>query len=198
MTPHRKKAICEAIGELIHQGEQLLAELGPNIWHGQTMLHSEGATIRVTAFLQQCHAVVDQIGGDARTWKSLFSCPDPDVNIMRQIVGVLQGLKDSVERGLMDGSEELVSPIQLPLAPESSWALLHPKIVDIARSRFESRHFADAVEAAFKLLNQEVKCLVRDANGEELDGAQLMTRAFSVKQPIIELDDQSTQSGRDA
>ena len=76
------------------------------------------------------------------------------------------------------------------------WDLLHPKIVKVSRSRFESEHHADSVEAALKEVNNVVKILVKKETGEEFDGADLMNRAFSLKKPIIELDDLSTETGR--
>ena len=80
--------------------------------------------------------------------------------------------------------------------PLALWDLLHPAIVGIARQRFESGHYADAVEAALKHINATVKALVLRLTGKELDGAELMHTAFSPKQPIIVLDNFSSQSGK--
>jgi uncharacterized protein (TIGR02391 family) len=76
------------------------------------------------------------------------------------------------------------------------WNDIHPKITSIAKSRFESRHFADAVEAVLKEVNSTVKDIVKRKTGNELDGAPLMRRAFSLNNPIIVLDDLSTESGK--
>jgi uncharacterized protein (TIGR02391 family) len=76
------------------------------------------------------------------------------------------------------------------------WALLHPRIAQIARPRFESGHFADSVEAAFKEINASVKELVRRKTGTEFDGSDLMNRAFSPTKPVVTLDDLSTESGK--
>ena len=96
--------ICDCSDAMIAEAARLCA-LGPNIWHGQTMLYNPEATIQIASFLQQCHAIVDNIGGDARKWKTVFSSPQMDVNVMSQIVGILQGLKVSVERGLISMGE---------------------------------------------------------------------------------------------
>ncbi len=77
------------------------------------------------------------------------------------------------------------------------WDLIHPAVASVARSRFDSEHYADAVEAAFKELNSIVKAKVKDADGREIDGASLMTTAFSVQNPVILLDDLTTTTGRD-
>jgi uncharacterized protein (TIGR02391 family) len=81
-------------------------------------------------------------------------------------------------------------------APKEFWATLHPKVVEIARPRFESGHFADAVEAALKELNAVVKRLYREKTGEDRDGVDLMHAAFSPKKPAILLGDLDTETGR--
>lgn len=76
------------------------------------------------------------------------------------------------------------------------WGLLHPKVASIARSRFEAGHRADAVESALKEINDLVKEIVRQSTNQEFDGADLMNRAFSIQNPIVRLDDLSTETGR--
>lgn len=76
------------------------------------------------------------------------------------------------------------------------WTLLHPKVVNLAKSRFSAGHYADAVESVFKELNTQVKKLYRDATSEELDGVSLMRKAFSPAKPVIVLDDLTTETGR--
>lgn len=76
------------------------------------------------------------------------------------------------------------------------WDLLHPKIVEVAKSRFEAKHFSDSVEAALKEVNNIVKVIVKRRTGKEYDGADLMNRAFSLQDKIIVLDDLSTETGK--
>lgn len=76
------------------------------------------------------------------------------------------------------------------------WSLLHPKVVELAKARFNAGHYADAVEAAFKELNTQVKRLYLDATGEELDGVPLMRKALTPTRPVIVLDDIETETGR--
>jgi uncharacterized protein (TIGR02391 family) len=80
---------------------------------------------------------------------------------------------------------------------DSFWGLIHPRIVAVAKPRYESGHYADSVEASFKAVNKRVKDHYRAAAGKELDGQGLMTQAFSLNNPVIILDDLSTQSGKD-
>jgi uncharacterized protein (TIGR02391 family) len=74
--------------------------------------------------------------------------------------------------------------------------LLNQKIRNICLTRFMSGHYADAVEAAFKEINQVVKTIVKQATNIEEDGASLMKHAFSPNNPIIKLDSIDNESGR--
>ena len=78
------------------------------------------------------------------------------------------------------------------------WYFINPKIKEVAYSRFQSGHFADSVEAAMKEVNNTVKKIYHDKTGKENDGSSLMNEAFSPKNPLIILEDQTNQSGRDA
>lgn len=76
------------------------------------------------------------------------------------------------------------------------WNMIHPSVVSISKKKFEDGHFADSVESAFKEVNNLVKQIVKNKTGEELDGAVLMNKAFSPKNPIVILDDLSSDTGR--
>src|ERR1700704_3108091 len=54
-----------------------------------------------------------------------------------------------------------------PIGPVGSQA---PIVVEIARSRFESGHFADSVEAALKEVNDMIRQIVRDQIGKSSTG----------------------------
>ena len=71
------------------------------------------------------------------------------------------------------------------------WNLLHPLIREVAESRFRSGHFADSVEAALKAVNERVREIVKQVTGVEMDGSDLMNRAFSVKNPVLKMGDES-------
>ena len=79
---------------------------------------------------------------------------------------------------------------------EDIWGKFHPILLKVSKSRYETKHYADAVEAAFKEINKIIKEIVKSQTGEEMDGAQLMNRAFSPKHPIITLEDLSTETGK--
>ncbi len=88
------------------------------------------------------------------------------------------------------------TPVFLPDDLGGFWQLIHPVINSVSRSRFESGHFADSVESAFKEINSIIKSKVNDAVGIEYDGANLMNRAFSAQNPVLWLDDLTTETGR--
>jgi uncharacterized protein (TIGR02391 family) len=102
---------------------------------------------------------------------------------------------------LLSVAREREGSVQASLPQEDIWTLVHPVIVDLARKRIEDGYYADAVEAACKAINSTVRDIVKAKTGEELDGAKLMQRAFSVDNPVIRLSpgrtvsDQDTQKG---
>jgi uncharacterized protein (TIGR02391 family) len=76
------------------------------------------------------------------------------------------------------------------------WSLLHPRIIRLAKNRFDNGLYADAVSACLREINTVIKEYVRQTINQELDGAPLMTRAFSANNPIIEFGDLTTENGR--
>lgn len=78
-----------------------------------------------------------------------------------------------------------------------SWKLFHPRIVDVAKRRFEAKQYADSVEASMKAVNARVKKIYKQRKNKELDGRDLMFHAFSVEVPVIYLGDMSTITGKD-
>jgi len=97
----------------------------------------------------------------------------------------------------LDMEETLEGAVAPAVAPEDViWSLLHERVVKTAKGRFDAGHYADSVEAALKELNSDMKAMVKKVTGKELDGADLMHQALSPKNPIIVLDDLSTESGR--
>jgi uncharacterized protein (TIGR02391 family) len=97
--------------------------------------------------------------------------------------------------------EALETDIQFSSPAQSStgdefWQRLHRTVTHVARSLFESRHYADAVLAGLRELNSKIKSAVKKATGNEFDGADLMQRAFSPNNPVFRLGDLSTEDGK--
>lgn len=83
---------------------------------------------------------------------------------------------------------------QLPAEPH--WPLLHPTVLALGKSRMESGHYADAVESCLKELNTVVKLKHQQATGQELDGVDLMRKAFKLDAPSIVLAPLVDETGR--
>ncbi len=77
------------------------------------------------------------------------------------------------------------------------WALIHPQIAEVSKKRMNDGYYADAVEAACKMVNSIVRERVLEQTGDELDGAGLMRKAFSPANPIIRIADVDHKSGHD-
>lgn len=75
------------------------------------------------------------------------------------------------------------------------WTLLHPRVIQLAKLRFEDGFYADSVLACLREINTIVKNHVKQTINQELDGASLMTRAFSVQDPVIPFADLTTENG---
>jgi integrase/recombinase XerD len=76
------------------------------------------------------------------------------------------------------------------------WDLLHPEVKALAFDKFKHEFYADSIETCLKALNKKIKDTVKLKTGKELDGSGLMTEAFSPKNPLIEIADLTTESGK--
>lgn len=77
------------------------------------------------------------------------------------------------------------------------WSIIHPEVVRVSRERFDAEQYADAVEAAFKMINNSVKRIVKTKVPEEVDGVQLMQKAFNKDNPLIPLNDLVSRTDKD-
>jgi Protein of unknown function (Hypoth_ymh) len=81
---------------------------------------------------------------------------------------------------------------QKPITPSPLWLHLRRRLMKI--SLFKDGHYADSVSVAFRELNHQVKQEYKRRKNAGLDGAELMHTAFSPKNPVFVLADQSTES----
>lgn len=88
-------------------------------------------------------------------------------------------------------NQQTVTPAQ-----KFDWSMIHPLILEQSQSRFNSNHFADAVEAAFKEINDIIKTEYSIVEKFEKDGDKLMKQVFSVENPKFKLADLNTESGK--
>lgn len=131
-------------------------------------------------------------------WNNVDEDVSVDNNIRRQSA-VLRSLIDDISRNPEDffGDNPIPHIPGLPLDStyEAAFRLLHPKIVEISKSRFLNGQFADAAEAAIKAVNARVRDYYKLVTGEEKDGVDLMRKAFTPRNPVVKLDDPGTETG---
>ena len=72
------------------------------------------------------------------------------------------------------------------------WTLLHSEIPPKARPAFEAQLYADAVEAALKVVQQ----MIRDRTDLDLDGVKLMNEAFSPNNPCLVVNASGTETAK--
>ena len=112
-------------------------------------------------------------------------------------------LSDVIEQaiGIIESDEDFYKKLDVKRSKENRdydiWSLIHPQITEVSKKRMCDGYFADAVEAACKVINSRVREIVLDQTSEELDGAGLMHKAFSPSNPIIRLANIGNKSGHD-
>ncbi len=99
-----------------------------------------------------------------------------EVEFLREDVLKMTAYLEALRPRLRAGSPPISSKVPLEL--------LHPKVRDASAGLFEHGHYAEAIFAAFRLVNNEVKA---KAPGLDLDGTPLMSEAFRKTNPRIKL-----------
>jgi len=99
-------------------------------------------------------------------------------------------------REILNGLIQEIELNSKNLLPVDKWSKIHPSIARVAKSRFETDHFGDSVESAFKELNDIIKKAYVIKIGKEEDGDNLMRKSFSVNGPVFFLGDMATESGK--
>ncbi len=85
---------------------------------------------------------------------------------------------------------------QTPSTGADFFSDLDTDIRRVSEKLFKDGHYADSILAAFKELNDQVKQEYLKHRGEELDGADLMRKAFSPNNPVFAFANQSSESGK--
>jgi len=138
-------------------------------------------------------AAVTQYVWSVSSW---IATGEPLPNVLTRRLDALESLVEQLEFiPLAPGVE--TAPAVINQSVDAVWRLIHPKVRQVAQQRFKDGHNADAVEAALKALNNEVKAIFRSRGGSDLDGPNLMHTAFSPNNPKIVLADLGSQSGKD-
>ena len=77
------------------------------------------------------------------------------------------------------------------------WTFVHESIINSSKDLFNNGHYAESVEAAFLEITVRVKNIIKTQTGEDLDGTAAMQKAFSLNNPIIQVADVSSRTGKD-
>lgn len=168
------------------------------------------------SFLNKNRGIVQRILIAAKTLRSITVAPPPLVGgyMMKNVnpldlifnppygLDIYSHLSDVIEQtiGIVEADPNFSNRLTFHRSDEKDydiWGLIHPLVAEVSKKRMIDGYFADAVESACKALNARVRAIVSDQTGEELDGAGLMRRAFSPRNPIICIDTLESVSGRD-
>lgn len=76
----------------------------------------------------------------------------------------------------------------------SFWSKIHSDIKKVSKELFNDRYYTESVFSAFKEVNNQVKNIIKNKIGEELDGKALMFRAFNLNNPLIKLSNCLTET----
>ena len=91
----------------------------------------------------------------------------------------------------------LGSKISLSLIKTHSfWSKIHSEIVKASQKLFNDKHYAEAVFSAFKEVNNRIKDIYKNKTEIELDGKNLMLKAFNLSNPIVKFNDCQTETER--
>ena len=123
------------------------------------------------------------------------------INPIENIFQVPYGLSYEVRAALIDMVNKTIGILQAKdettkVENEGIWSIMHSKIIRVAKQRFENGFYADAVEAAFKEINLQVKTKCKDRH-QNKDGKGLMTMAFSANNPVLKFEPSSSYSDFD-
>lgn len=102
--------------------------------------------------------------------------------------GILELLKD----------ENTISKVEI--TKSFAWEYeMHSEIKSVSQRLMENKHYAQAVEEAFKRVISEVKIIVKNKVGKELDGDPLMNFAFGCEnqEPVIKFNSLQTREEKD-
>lgn len=124
--------------------------------------------------------------------ESLPSAKEIIIQKIEQNKGVLKWLNENKNKYILNSP----SKIKPKLNDDSWWNLIHTKVRELAFDKFQSGFYADAVLTCLREINSILKKYAKAQGRRERDGASLITNTFSLSNPLIELADLTTETGR--
>ena len=170
-----------------------------------TLVQNDKSTEKTREKIYQLVPIVSPIMEDLGTLQTVtvgkYGAPDRIVNPIENIFRVPYGMTYEVRNTLIDmlnktigvllSEEEISKSVK-----DNIWSIMHPEIIRVAQQRFDAGIYADAVEAAFKEINLQVKTKCKDRH-QNKDGKGLMTIAFSANNPVLKFEPSSSYSDFD-
>ena len=128
------------------------------------------------------------------------SLPDNKISLSRCVDATNEAigkLESDIKRGIRDKQGNVIAKPPVDKAGLPIYLFdkmqLHPKVIAVSKSLFETGHYAQAIFEAFKAVNNFVK----EKTGSSLDGKDLMSKVFNEDTPVIKLNELLNQSDRD-
>lgn len=159
--------------------------------------------------IAQMRPIVSKIMTQYKTIKRVTVTPPPliggpavTINPLDHLFDVPYGTTYDVRAYLLDMLDATIGLLQNDEHIEDHdisnfpWYIMHPEIIRVARKRFDAELYADAVEAAFKEINLQVKTKCKGRH-QNKDGKGLMTIAFSGTNPVLKFKESSVFSNFD-
>lgn len=109
---------------------------------------------------------------------------------LSEVVGLARGIAEELTDLAPAVHAVADDEAELDWVAEFDRRVVDPDLRAATRTRFVTGHYADAVEAAVKALNE----CVRSRSGRSEDGDSLMTKAFSPNAPLLRLNRLRTKS----
>lgn len=129
--------------------------------------------------------------------------PVMDIDPLENLYNIPYGLTHEVLGTVIDMMDETIGVLMSEEETwktkheDDIWGMMHPDVIRVAKERFDTKFYADAVEAAFKEINFKVKTLYRDKTNIIKDGVELMFSAFAAKNPVLVFEKKSSYSEYD-
>ena len=173
-----------------------------------TLLQKGKDTDKTREKITQLIPVVSSVMKELGTLQSMTIGAPPilggaqmSLNPIENIYNVPFGLTYEVRAALIDMLNKTIGILQTKeeiskAENDNIWSIMHPEIIRVARKRFDAELYADAVEAAFKEINLQVKTKCKDRH-QNKDGKGLMTIAFSGNNPVLKFKESSIFSNFD-
>lgn len=173
------------------------------------LLHNGNSNSDTRKKIAQLKPIVSKIMTQYGTLKNITLAPPPmfggpilEVNPIENLYNIPYGLAYSVRADFIDMLDATIGLLQnnesMKVDKENDvlWEIMHPEIIRVAQQRFNAGFYADAVEAALKEINLQVKTKCKDRH-QNKDGKGLMTIAFSANNPVLKFEPSSSYSDFD-